>query len=463
MLTHFHEEVEPVKILLINPPAGSIYHFLRLKTPPLGLAYIAAVLQKDGHMVKIADLNVEPLNYKTLPYADFDVVGISVDTMRYPIALKIAQAAKQQNRKVIAGGQHVTFFDSEALSTGLFDFIVRGEGEETTLDLVRHIEEGNSFEEVKGISFLDEGEVIRTPARPLIQDLDSLPMPARELLPLHRYTTRLGGRFLAAALTSRGCPFNCDFCACSQFFGRTWRTRSVENMMEELDFLQKRYGYRAIAFFDDNFTLSTKRMIKLCENMLQREWDLYWWAFTRVDSVVKNEDAVKLMAEAGLKQVFVGFESGSQEVLDQIGKDLDVEKAFKAVEILKKYKISIWASFIIGALNETKRMIKQTIKFANKLNPEFVQFGILTPYPGTVLYEKVRNRLLTTNWKKFWGGDPVIKLDKLSPQELKKLFWRANLSFYARPKRLISVVLPFFMSTSKESRGKAKILNSFKV
>jgi anaerobic magnesium-protoporphyrin IX monomethyl ester cyclase len=177
-----------------------------------------------------------------------------------------------------------------------------------------------------------------------------------------------------------------------------------------------------------------------------------------VDSVVKHEDVVKLMAQAGLKQVFVGFESGSQEVLDGFGKDLDVEKSFKAMEILKKYKISVWASFIIGALNETKKMIKQTIKFANKLNPDFIQFGILTPYPGTALYEKVKKRLLTTNWRKFWGGDPVIRLDKLSAKQLKKLFWRANLSFYLRPKRLFSVVLPFFLSTSKDSRKRNKIL-----
>jgi anaerobic magnesium-protoporphyrin IX monomethyl ester cyclase len=447
-----------VKILLINPPAGSIYHFLKLKTPPLGIAYIAAVMREAGHQVRIADLNVERSDYRALPYPDFDLVGISVDTMRYPVSLKIAEAAKSHGRKVVAGGQHVTFFDTEALSTGLFDFIVRGEGEETMLDLVRHMEEGDSFEQVKGISFTSAGEVVRTPNRPLIRDLDSLPLPARDLLPARRYTTTLRGRPLAAVLTSRGCPFNCDFCACSQFFGRSWRTRSVENVTDELRFLQKKQGYRAIAFFDDNFTLDPGRIVEFCEQVLRRQWDLYWWAFSRVDSVVKNEDVVKLMAQAGLKQVFVGFESGSQEVLDGFGKNLDVDKAFRAVEILRKYKISVWASFIIGALNETKKMIKQTIKFANKLNPDFTQFGILTPYPGTALYEKVKNRLLTTNWRKFWGGDPVIKLDKVSPKELKKLLWRAHLSFYGRPKRLFSVVLPFFLSTSKDRRKRSQIL-----
>jgi anaerobic magnesium-protoporphyrin IX monomethyl ester cyclase len=309
---------------------------------------------------------------------------------------------------------------------------------------------------VKGISFLSDGELIRTPSRPLIQDLDSLPFPARDLLPLQNYTVTLKGRFMTAALTSRGCPFNCDFCSASQFFGRKWRTRSIENVMEELELLYENYGYRAVAFFDDHFTLNPNRMIEFCENILKNNWDLYWWAFSRVDSVVKNEELVELMAKAGLKQVFIGFESGNQEVLDNYGKDLSVDNAFKAVEILKKYKISVWASFIIGALNETKKMIKQTIKFANRLNPEYIQFGILTPYPGTVLYEKVKNRLLTTNWSKFWAGDPVIKLDKLSPKELKKLFWRAHLSFYGRPKRLFSTVLPFFLKTFWDNRKNAK-------
>jgi anaerobic magnesium-protoporphyrin IX monomethyl ester cyclase len=430
---------------------------LRLKTPPLGLAYVAAVLKQANHQVKIIDLNVESVDYQTLPYSDFDLIGISVDTTRYPIALKIAEAVKRQKRMVVAGGQHVTFFDSETLSTGLFDFVVRGEGEYTMLDLVKHIEEGNSFQEVKGISYLSDGELIRTPSRPLIQDLDSLPFPARDLLPLQNYTVTLKGRFMSAALTSRGCPFNCDFCSASQFFGRKWRTRSIENVMEELELLYENYGYRAVAFFDDHFTLNPNRMIEFCENILKNNWDLYWWAFSRVDSVVKNEGLVELMAKAGLKQVFIGFESGNQEVLDNYGKDLSVDNAFKAVEILKKYKISVWASFIIGALNETKKMIKQTIKFANRLNPEYIQFGILTPYPGTLLYEKVKNRLLTKNWSKFWAGDPVIKLDKLSPKELKKLFWRAHLSFYGRPKRLLSTVLPFLLKTFWDNRKNAKI------
>lgn len=445
-----------MKILLINPPAVSIYYMLRLKTPPLGLAYVAAVLKQAGHQVKIIDLNVESADYQTLPYSDFDLVGISVDTTRYPVALKIAEAVKRQKRMVVAGGQHVTFFDSDALSTGLFDFVVRGEGEYTMLDLVKHIEEGNSFQEVEGISFLSDGELIQTPSRPLIQDLDSLPFPARDLLPLQKYTVTLKGRFMSAALTSRGCPFNCDFCSASQFFGRKWRTRSIENVMEELELLYKNYGYRAVAFFDDHFTLNSNRMVEFCENVLKNNWDLYWWAFSRVDSVVKNEEVVELMARAGLKQVFIGFESGSQEVLDSYGKNLDADDSFKAMEILKRYKISVWASFVIGALNETKKMIKQTIKFANRLNPEYIQFGILTPYPGTVLYEKVKNRLLTKNWSKFWAGDPVIKLDKLSPKELKKLFWRAHLSFYGRPKRLFSTVLPFFLKTFWDNRKNAK-------
>lgn len=432
-----------MRILLVNPPAINFYHRAGLRMSPLGLAYVAAVLKESGYEVKVIDLNVEKIDYRTYPYQRYDLVGISVDTTRYPVSLKIAEVAKKRGVDVVMGGPHVTFFDDETLSTGLVDYVVRGEGEYIMLDLVENLNNGKSLEEIKGISYLLKNQIKRNPSASLVKDLDSIPFPARELLPLDRYTNTLHGRFSASMVTSRGCPFDCEFCSCSAFSGVRWRTRSLDNILKEIELLYGRYGYRAISFLDDNFTLSPRRVVELCDKMLKRSWDLIWYAFSRVDSVVRNETMIQLMKKAGLDQVFVGFESGSQEVLDNMGKKVTVEKAYKAMEILKKHGVRVWGSFIIGALNETREMIKETIRFARKLNPQLSQFSILIPYPGTRLYERVKNRLLTKDWESFWGGQPVVKLNKVTTEEMKDLIIKAYASFYLRPAKFLQVGLPY--------------------
>ena len=432
-----------MKILLINPPAINFYHRIGLKLPPLGLAYLASILRDKKHSVKIVDLNVEPLDYRFLPYKDFDIVGISVDTTRYPVSRKIAIAAKNHKVKVVMGGPHAAFFDEEILTSESVDYVIRGEGEHGMLDLVERLDSGGELERVDGLSFRDNGNWFKNPSRSFIQDLDSLSFPARELLPLNLYTHNMGKRFSATMVTSRGCPFNCDFCSCSEFSGIKWRTRSVENIIEEISVLYNRYGYRAISFLDDNFTLNPNRVIEFCESILRRGWNIEWWAFSRIDTIIKNEKMVGLMAKAGLKQVFIGFESADQNTLDGFGKKLDTGNIFKGVEILKKNKIDIWGSFIIGALKESKEMVKKTIRFAKIIDPAFAQFSILTPYPGTKLYDSVKNRLLTNNWEIFWGGQPVIRLDKITPKELQRLIVRAYLSFYLRPRKIFQLGLPY--------------------
>ncbi len=432
-----------MKILLINPPAINFYHRVGLRMPPLGLAYVAGVLRKNGHIVKIIDFNVEKINYKTYPYHKFDLVGLSVDTTRYPVSVKIAKIAKKCGVKVVAGGFHPTFMDKEALDTGAFDYVVRGEGEYIMLDLINHLEDGCSLDKVKGLSYLSDGEYVKNPNAPLVSELDSIPFPARELLPLDLYTTSFKRKVAGTMIASRGCPYDCEFCSCSRFCGINWRTRSVESIMDEIDLLYNKYGYRSISFLDDNFTLSPKRVMEICEEILRKGLKFAWFAMTRVDTVVRNEKVVELMRMAGLRQVFVGFESGNQEILDRYGKKAELDTAFEATEILKKYRIEVWGSFIIGAINETKEMIKQTIKFAKKLNPHICQFSILIPYPGSRLFEKVKDRILTKDWEAFWGGLPVMKLNKLTPQELRSWIIKAYASFYLRPKTFFSTGLPF--------------------
>ena len=221
------------------------------------------------------------------------------------------------------------------------------------------------------------------------------------------------------------------------FSGIEWRSRGVKNIIEELEILYKKYGYKAIAFFDDNFTLNPNRVVELCEEILRRGWKFKWWAFSRVEGILNNPKMVELMAKAGNYMVFIGFESANQEVLDSFKKKLVVEKAKEAINILRKNKIKVMGSFILGAIEETKEMIQRTINYAKNLDPDIAQFSVLTPYPGTALFEEVKSKIINKNWLKYDGGYNVFRLEYLNPIEVRWLIAKAYISFYGRPKRLL--------------------------
>jgi len=303
---------------------------------------------------------------------------------------------------------------------------------------------------MRGVSCLINGEYTRTTDAPFIADLDSLPFPARELLPLKRYREKMNGRLTTTLVTSRGCPFNCSFCSSSQFFGVKWRARSVENVFEEMELLYKKYNYRALSFVEDNFTLSPDRAVKLSEKIIRHEWDILWGAWSRVDTIVKNPEMVRVMARAGFRWTFIGFESCNQEVLNEYGKKAIVQESLDAMQILNENGVGVTGSFILGALNETKDMMKETINFAKMLNPVRVQFSILTPYPGTQLYETVKNRLVTENWQMYSGAYATIKLDNVSPKELRRLLVKAYFQFYARMRQAV-VNIPYLWRATPAS------------
>jgi anaerobic magnesium-protoporphyrin IX monomethyl ester cyclase len=425
-----------MKVLLVNPPTGLSYGILGVSRPPLGLAYIAAVL-RDRCGLKIVDFSVERRDWAKYPYGEFDMVGISADTARYPVSLEIARLAKAQGAVVVMGGPHVSFLDREALETGAVDYVVRNEGEFSLLSLVEFLSNRRPFEDVRGVSYLDGGDFRTTPDAPFIEDLDSLPFPARDLLPMGLYKERMNGRLMTTVVTSRGCPFKCDFCSSSRFFGVHWRARSADNILAELETLYRDYKYRAVAFVDDNFTLDPARATELAEKIIARRWDLIWSAMTRVDSIVRDPQMVRTMARAGLKWTFVGFESGSQEALDGYGKRAHVSDSLKAMDILRECGVDVTGAFILGAPHETERMMRETIDFAIRLDPRRAQFSLLTPYPGSRTYEQVKNRLLTTDWSRYSGLNPVIKMDYLTADEMRSIQIAAYWSFYMRPGKAI--------------------------
>lgn len=446
-----------MKVLLLYPPPQGIYHHIGLKLPPLGLAYLASFVRRH-HQVHIVDFQVEHPKDLEKRLEEYDVVGISALTNTAQVALNIARWAKTKKRLVIMGGYHPTFQDEEMLRSGYVDVIVRGEGEETFLELLDTLENNAPLERVPGISFLKAEHVIRTVPRNPILNLDSLPFPAWDLLPLSKYwMTQVEGEPLLNVITSRGCPFGCTFCASSRFAGRSWRARSPENVFHELERIYFDLGYRAVAFVDDNFTFSPERVERLCEKIEQTRMKIKWWCFSRADTIARNESTIEKMVRAGLRMVYLGLESVEKSVLDEYRKNLTLEATQRAIAILRKYGVRIWGSFILGSLRDTRDTIKRTIEFAKNLSPDIVQFSLLTPFPGTNIYDELlhEKRLVTTNWSVFDGAHPVIKLDALKPKELRRLLLKAYFEVYRKGrfsevfgflKRYVLTNIPFLAS-----------------
>jgi len=424
-----------MRILLVNLPYFGGYKKMALDLPPLGIAYLAAVVRQCGHEVRIADLTVAPGQFpKRLE--DFDLVGLSADTPRHNAAMELAGSIKKRGLPVLMGGPHVSFTTEETLRSGVVDFIVRGEGERSICALLNCLQRGEDLDAVPGLSYIQKGEIRHTKSEPLQIHVDDLPHPARDLLPMHRYGARLQGMRATSVIGSRGCPFNCSFCSSSELFGLRWRARNPQAIADEIREVSDRYGIKAFYFMDDNFTLHPDRTVEICSRMRERDLDIKWWCFSRVNTIVEREDMVQSMAEAGLQMAFLGVESPNEETLEHYHKQINADTSHRAIRILRKYGIQSMASFIIGDPEETRDMIKNTVKFAKMLNPDIAQFSILTPYPGTQLYQKVQDRLLSRPWELYDGLHATVRTDWLDAGELERLLKRAYFSFYFRLNRL---------------------------
>jgi anaerobic magnesium-protoporphyrin IX monomethyl ester cyclase len=434
-----------VKILLVNPSYRDVYRTFDFILPPLGLAYMAALLAEKNYDVKILDLNVGQ-DRQAIPDNNWDLVGITLDTSRYYKGMEYARMLKSKGTRVVVGGPHASFMADEILESGSADYVVRGEGEHTMLELVEALNQGGNLEQIQGLSFRSDDQIIHNDKRAYSDDLDTLPFPARDLLDMDKYrTSKLGTRSITSILTSRGCPYQCSFCASSKLAGTFWRARSVQSIVEEIQFVKDTYGYRAFAFVDDNFTLNPQRVIDFCEEICKRGWDIHWWCFSRVDTIVKNPEMVSLMHEAGCRSTYIGIESRNQETLDSYNKKISADISSEAISILKENKIEMTASFIIGGLNEDRKMVEDTLRFAKSLNPNTVSFTILTPYPGTDLFEQVKDRIITFDWRKYDGIHSVIRLKHFKPMKLQFTLLRFYISFYLRSLASIKDFFKFYL------------------
>jgi len=429
-----------LKILLVNPAPIGTLKAVGVLFPPLGLLYIAAYMEREGHQVVVKDLAIRK-KIEEIDFKEYDIVGISTDTTRHTRALALATQARASGCTVVMGGPHPCFVDAEILSTRKVDFIVRGEGEVTFSELAATLEKKERhYHSIKGISFLSSGDLVRTAPRPPIESLDSLPLPARHLILMDDYRrTRFGGRDITPMITSRGCPGQCAFCSSSNFFGTRWRTRSVEPVLNELEEVYHRYRFNAVAFVDDTFNISPKRVIEISRGIVERKMDLWWWNLSRIDLLLRNEEMVKEMVKAGAKAIFIGVESSNQKTLDSLRKGTDIESTREGVGMLKRHGLQIHASYILGGLQDTAKAVHETIRFAKELDTNVAQFSILTPYPGTAIYEQVKHRIYKWRapWTFFDMQHLVFKHDHFSFVRLEWLLLKAHLLYYTRSKKAI--------------------------
>jgi radical SAM superfamily enzyme YgiQ (UPF0313 family) len=433
------------QVTLVNPPYPSGSHQHPPFTP-LGLGYLASVLEKNEFEIDVIDCQVLRCSYEEFrnrisEIKQADIVGITSTTLTYKSALQIAKIAKEvwPECLTLLGGSHATFWDKQALEEcPSLDIIVRKEGEETMLELAKRVKQNEDYYDVLGITIRKDGKIVKNEDRPYIENLDDLPFPAHHLWPLERLQKH--GSVIFPLMASRGCVYWCDFCSTVRMFGRRYRMRSPKNVVDEIEYLHKTFGAHQFTFYDDAFTIDQDRAAEICKEIKKRKLKVEWDCETRVDMVTK--DLLRTMKEAGCFAVWFGVESGSQPVLDAMRKGITPAQTIKAFKWAKEVGLMTVAGVVLGFPGETKETIWETVKFIERVKPGDVGYYIATPYPGTPLYEQVvkEGRLKIHDFNRFDTATPVFDLGTMTGEELLELRERAFQRFYLRPGYFFSMI-----------------------
>ena len=423
------------KIVFIEPKSPNLHIFSTFVIPRLGTLILGTIMKKLGWQVEVIIEEKEEVNFESIKSAD--IVGISTITSTAPRAYSIAEQVRELGILVIMGGPHVTFLPEEALEH--CDFVLRSEGEKALPLFIEQWLGNKDFSKVPNLSFIKEGEIIHNKKIDLITDLDSIPYPDFNLI--KKGIKQTYGYKIVPVQTSRGCPFDCEFCSVTGMFGKKIRYRSTENIIEELH--QYNSKKNVIFFYDDNFTANRRRTRELLNAMIREKFKFNWSTQVRAD-VAKDQELVELMSKAGCETVFIGFESVDPESLIEMKKKQTVDEIKSAIKVFNKNKIMIHGMFVFGFESDTIEKIRQTIKFVNHSRISTVQFLILTPLPGTVTFKKLQQagRIKFFDWGLYDTHHAVFEPKNLSIDELQQAQMKGHQSFYSL-KKLFKRILRF--------------------
>jgi anaerobic magnesium-protoporphyrin IX monomethyl ester cyclase len=398
------------------------------QSPPLGILYLAAVLEREGYAVAVEDMIISRHCAESLAQAieGVSLVGIGTTTPAFHTALEIARAVKARSPEtiVVMGGPHVTFMAEETVRNSNVDIVVRGEGEETIAELAAYILMGKGrLKDIKGLTYGKNNTIRSSPDRLVFDKLDTLPFPARHLLDMSVYRLR------GSLISGRGCPYKCQFCAAGPLSGYRYRVRSPENVVEEMEYCHREFGFEEFIFADDSFTAFPERTVRICELIKELEFSPTWTCESRVNTVTPS--LLKVMADSGCQRIQYGVEAGNNHVLKSINKLITVEMIEHVVDQTLDAGMKVVCNFILGHPEDTRETVRQTIGFAKNLrekgNVETI-FAIATPYPGTELWNRAEDlgiEIITKNWDQYEAGNAVISTKHLSASDLRSLMIEA--------------------------------------
>lgn len=406
-----------MRVAVIAPP----YPLEEAPAPPLGVTYVAAAFAAAGAEVKILDYIVSRYTPEKLKAEldEFrpDVVGSTSVTLNFYGAAEIVRTAKNHNPDIVTmmGGPHVSF-DAENTLTAYpeIDLIVRGEGEQTIAELTPRLKDRNAWPEIKGITFRQNGRLIVTPQREFIDDLDTLPLPARHLLPLSRYQA-LG--YPISIITSRGCPYSCIFCQGRRMVGKKVRKSSAARIVDEIEQILS-YGINRINIADDLFASDKARVTEICGEIQKKGLSFTWSAFARVNTV--DRETLQIMKETGCDSVSFGVESGNPEMLKRIRKKITLDQVRQAVKLCNDVGMIAHTSFVVGLPGESVETLEETKRFASSLGSLY-GYHFLTPFPGTTVREEVDHydlEILTHDWSRYDANRAIVRTSSLSQEQI---------------------------------------------